>query len=265
MSDKIIILINIGSYLMQLRSSLAALLLLTVSFSTYAVDDKIKTAITNSLERLLAESIEITSISETPITNVYQVIIGPEYIYITGDGKYFLQGELIDVVNRTNITESARTDMRQQEIENIDQASLIAFDSPQQKNSIYVFTDIDCGYCRKLHNDIPALNQAGVSVKYLAYPRAGAGSNTWNEMAEVWCAKDKSKAITDAKQGDRSELGKGSSVEELQACNELVHDQYDLGKKMGVRGTPAIYLENGYPVKGYLPPDTLIELIMSEG
>lgn len=250
---------------MQARSSLISVLLLTFSFSVHAVDDKVKTAITNSIERLLAESVEITSISKTPVDNVYQVIVGPEYIYITGDGKYFFQGELIDVANRTNITESARTDMRHQEIEKINEAELISFDSPMQRNTIYVFTDIDCGYCRKLHNDIPSLNQAGVSVKYLAYPRAGEGSHTWNEMAEVWCAKDKSQAMTDAKRGDRSQLGKDSSVEQLQACNELVLEQYQLGKKMGVRGTPAIFLESGYPVKGYLPPDSLIEMIMAEG
>ena len=115
-----------------------------------------------------------------------------------------------------------------------------------------MFTDITCGYCIRLHRDVPELNRIGIEVRYLAFPRAGIGSGPFKDMESVWCANDKNKAMTSAKLGKKVKSAK---------CNNPVKKQYELGQLMGVIGTPAIYLENGREMPGYIPPQRLLQAI----
>lgn len=236
--------------------------ILLCPLTSQAVDDAIKETITNHIEALLP-NIEISSIKASPLPDIYQVASGNEYIYISADGQYLIQGDLIDLKNRWNVTEQERAKWRGQTINAINDEELIIFKAKEEKHSIYVFTDIDCGYCRKLHQDITELNNAGITVKYLAYPRSGEYTIAWREMSAVWCAKDKQKAITDAKEGRRDALATDASVDGLVGCNELVKKHFDMGNQIGVKGTPAIFLESGDQIKGYMPPASLLEKIAS--
>ncbi len=218
------------------------------SFGLHAADT-VRQDIEQGLAKLVPD-MQIDSIRPTPIEGLYQVVLGPDIIYMTRDGKYVLKGDLLDIAQRRNLTEDVRAETRVQLLESIKLEELIEFRADDVEDAIYVFTDIDCGYCRKLHQDVPELNARGVSVRYLAYPRAGVDSETAREMASVWCAEDKQEAMTRAKNRER--------VEAI-TCDNPVARQHALGKKIGVRGTPAIYLQNGKAIPGYMPPDRLIE------
>jgi len=221
---------------------------LFISFSALA-EDELDAELTLALSRLLPD-VEIDDVSPTPINGLYQVVIGSDVIYMTRDGNYVIKGEILDLEERRNLTEDVRAGSRVKIIGDIKKDDYIEFSSEKMQDAIYVFTDVDCGYCRKLHQDVAELNSLGVSVRYLAYPRAGVDSAAGQEMSNVWCAKDRQKALTAAKNRE--------SVE-AKTCDDPVAEQYALGQKLGVRGTPAIYLQNGRMLPGYMPPNEIIK------
>jgi thiol:disulfide interchange protein DsbC len=219
-----------------------------ISFSALA-KDTLEAEFTSALSKLLPD-VEIDNVSSTPIKGLYQVVIGTDVIYITRDGNYVIKGDILDLEERRNLTEDIRAGSRIDILDSIKEGDYIEFSSINMQDAIYVFTDVDCGYCRKLHLDVPKLNSLGVTVRYLAYPRAGVDSVVGQEMSNVWCAKDRQKALTAAK--NREPI-------EAKLCDDPVAEQYALGQKLGVRGTPAIYLQNGKILPGYMPPDEIIK------
>jgi thiol:disulfide interchange protein DsbC len=233
-----------------MKFSLILILGIFVS-SVYADQDSVSEELKASIYRFLPE-VEVDSIKQTPIDGLYQIVIGADIIYMTRDGNYVIKGEILDIKERRNLTEDVRAASRVKLLNEINKDEYIEFVAEDSKDAIYVFTDIDCGYCRKLHLDVPELNAKGISVRYLAYPRAGVESAVGQEMSYVWCADDRQKALTAAKNRE--------SVE-AKECDDPVAKQHELGKKMGVRGTPAIYFQNGRMLPGYMPPDELIKQI----
>ena len=173
-------------------------------------------------------------------------------VYMTKDGNYVLKGEILDINNRRNITEDVRAEKRVYLLNSISENEYIEFSSSSAENFIYVFTDTDCGYCRKLHRDVPELNSMGIAVRYLAYPRTGVDSIIGDEMRNVWCADDRQKALTAAK--NREQI-------ESKLCDAPIARHYSIGKELGVTGTPAIFLENGIKLPGYIPPDEIYRQI----
>mgnify|MGYP003308525136 CR=1 FL=1 len=226
--------------------------LILIFFATSAIaNDALKKEFQKSLSRLSSD-FEISDVKETPIKGIYQVTIGPDVIYMSRDGNYVLKGEILDIGNRRNLTEDFRAQKRINLLNTIADSEYIEFSSTKTKNHIYVFTDVDCGYCRKLHRDVPELNSMGIAVRYLAYPRAGVDSIIGEEMRNVWCAENRQKALTTSK--NRQPI-------EVKICDAPIARHHALGRELGVTGTPAIFLENGRKLPGYIPPDELYEQI----
>lgn len=224
---------------------------LVLTVFNIGAEEQVAERLTRTLQQVFPD-MEITSVTSTPIENIYEVMIGTDVIYMTGDARFVLKGDLIDMKERRNLSEDVRSRSRADSLKNIPESEYIEFASKDSKDIIYVFTDVDCSYCRKLHRDVPELNDNAITVRYLAYPRAGIGSSVHRLMEDVWCAEDRQQALTDAKAG---RLVKTSE------CKNPVENQYALGRKLGVRGTPAIFLENGRALSGYMPPDELLREI----
>ena len=223
-----------------------------IFFTTSSIaNDALKKEFQKSLSRLSSD-FEISDVKETPIKGIYQVTIGPDVIYMSRDGNYVLKGEILDIGNRRNLTEDFHAQKRINLLNTIADSEYIEFSSTKTKNHIYVFTDVDCGYCRKLHRDVPELNSMGIAVRYLAYPRAGVDSIIGEEMRNVWCAENRQKALTTSK--NRQPI-------EVKICDAPIARHHALGRELGVTGTPAIFLENGRKLPGYIPPDELYEQI----
>ena len=194
----------------------------------------------------------VTAINPTPVAGLYEVSLGPNVIYMSGDGKYVFHGDMMDIQARLNISEQVRSAARKKILDNLKRSDYIEFSPAHPVHVIYVFTDVECSYCRRLHRDVPVLNENGIGVRYLAYPRGGVGSRAFNTMQAVWCADDRRQALTDAKNGVQFAVKK---------CRNPVEDEYVLGQKFGVRGTPGIYTENGDELAGYVPPEELIKIL----
>lgn len=196
--------------------------------------------------------LKIDSVEPTPIANLYAVRLdGGPVVYATADGQHFVFGDLYSVGNMgfVNETEINRQRERRALLKRVSRSEMIVFPASGAKNSeIYVFTDVDCGYCQKLHREVPRLNDLGVEVRYLAYPRAGVGSPTYKKMVSAWCASDSNAAMTALKNGQQIPS---------KSCDNPVSKQYNLGSRIGVSGTPAIVTRSGRLVPGYMPADRL--------
>jgi len=196
----------------------------------------------------LLEGTQPDSVQPAPIAGLYEVMVGARVFYVTGDGRYLVQGAIIDVENKENLTEPRKDQARLKAVEAIGEDKMIIFGDKDAKHTITVFTDIDCGYCRKLHNEMAEYNKAGIRVRYLFYPRAGRDSPSFKKAVSVWCAEDRNAAMTKAKAGQ--ELPE-------KACDNPVEQHLATGESIGVTGTPALVLEDGELAPGYVPADRL--------
>jgi len=214
---------------------------------------EVPTAVTETVKRvqqLLRVKSDKASVTTSPITGLYEVVIGGEVIYITADGRHFVIGNIYESKSARNLTDAKRAELRIAALNELKEADMVVF-APEKETlyTINVFTDVDCPYCSKFHNQVPELNKAGIKVRYLAFPRAGVGSKTYKTMVSVWCAEDKQQALTDAKA--RREVKPAT-------CENPVAQQYELGQRIGITGTPAMVLSDGELVPGYVPAKKLI-------
>jgi thiol:disulfide interchange protein DsbC len=230
---------------MRLFLAVVSALLLGVSAMANADDDY--SAVEERI-RALAPTAESIAISETPIDGVLMVQIGGDVVYASADGKYLIQGRVIDMETREDLTESAKAGLRQELLAGVDTSRQIAFSPEEPAYELMVFTDIDCGYCRKLHAQMAEYNEQGISIRYMAFPRAGIGSRSYEKAVSVWCAEDQQEAMTQAKAG---------SDPDPQQCDNPIAEQYQLGKELGVTGTPALLTSSGKLIPGYVPPEQL--------
>ncbi|WP_372747239.1 DsbC family protein [Litorivivens sp.] len=233
-----------------LRAGILGAALLALSVQAATPTETIRQAFGKS-----RPDIQLESVKASDVQGLYEVRLkdGPT-VYATEDGKFFITGDLYQLApgGFVNIAEREREEFRKQRMARVSNDEMIVFPAEgKTKSAIYVFTDVDCGYCRKLHNEVPELNKLGVEVRYLAYPRdlpRGDQSRTTPKMVSAWCAKDRQDALT--------KLKNNQSIPTA-TCDNPVTDQYMLGGEMGVTGTPAIITTRGELVPGYMPAGDL--------
>ena len=197
----------------------------------------------------LVPGAKIDSIAEARMPNFYEVMMQGQIVYVSHDGKYLLQGSVYDIATKTDITEASRAVQRTAALKTLGKDKRITYAPASPKHTITVFTDIDCGYCRRMHQQMADYNKLGIAVDYLFFPRAGVGSESFDKAVSVWCAADRTKALTDAKAG---------SALDKKECANPIEEEYNLGNKIGVNGTPAVIAKDGTQLGGYLPPDQML-------
>ena len=193
---------------------------------------------------------QVDYVGAAPLPGFREVIAGGQLLYISDDGRYLMQGAVIDLQRQEDVMQNsaALAQYRTRLIATIPHGEKIVFAPPNAKYTVTVFTDIECGYCRKLHEEIAEINRQGIAVEYLAFPRMGLGSQDHKDMISVWCSPDRKRALTDAK------AGKPVAPRD---CKNPVTMEFDVGQRIGVSGTPAIYSAEGVQLGGYLPPAAL--------
>lgn len=221
---------------------LLSLLMTTIAGLAHADD----AAIQQSLKKL---GLQQTEIQPSSLPGMKTVLTESGVLYVTEDGKQFIQGPLYDVsggqpVNVTNKLLEKKVDALSKE--------MIVYKAPKEQHVITVFTDITCGYCRKLHSEMADYNALGITVRYLAFPREGMNGQVAKNMESVWCAADPKKAFTTAMNG-----GEISPID----CKIDLSQHYKLGILYGIQGTPAMLLENGMMIPGYQGPKEMKQLL----
>ncbi len=230
-----------------------------ISFSLVAGSPMLFAAETSEIKKInsalnkFSPGLSADAITESPVSGIYEVEVGSEIMYISGDGNFMFQGDLIDLNQMSNLTETRREKSRAKLIANIKEEEMIIFAPEKTKHTVTVFTDIDCGYCRKLHREMDDYNKLGIAVRYLAYPRSGVGTESYLKSVTVWCADDRKSAMTAAKSGKKLETNNCN--------NNPVEKHMKLGELIGVRGTPSMVLADGTFIPGYVPAERLYKVL----
>lgn len=207
-------------------------------------EDRVRQAIES-----INPDIQIDSIAPAPLEGFREVVVSGQALYVSDDGRYLLQGSLYDVEAKREVSRTAVAAVRRRLLAEVPRSEKIVFSPPQPRYTVTVFTDVECGYCRKLHQEIEEYNRRGIAIEYLAFPRMGPDTPDFALMESVWCAPDRRKALTDAK-NDRPVPAR--------RCANPVARHYALGQRVGLTGTPMIVTEDGLQMPGYLPPDALL-------
>ncbi|MGR9090532.1 MAG: DsbC family protein [Gammaproteobacteria bacterium] len=234
------------------RATLVLTAALFLGAAGASADTGLEQRLTAAVARVLPD-VAVTAINPGPIGGIYEVMLGPTVLYISGDGKFIFKGDVFDLQSLDNVTAKRRGAARMEAFAEIGADTMIEFaPAGDTKRTIYVYTDIDCGYCRKMHLEVGELNAAGIAVRYLAYPRSGIGGESYDKAVAVWCSKDRGEALTASKSGKTLKAA---------TCQNPVEAQYHLGEAMGVRGTPAVYSDTGESIGGYVPAKELIRML----
>ncbi|MEM7407851.1 MAG: DsbC family protein [Pseudomonadota bacterium] len=178
-------------------------------------------------------------------------------VYVTDDGRYLFGGPLYDLRKRKNLTASYQNEQRADALAAIPESEMIVFEPKgEARYTLTTFTDIDCGFCRKLHREMKQLNDLGIRVRYLLFPRAGLGSDSHRKAVAVYCSKDQQDAMTVAKAGDDP----GTAT-----CDNPVEAHLKLGRELGLRGTPFSVTASGEAINGYLSPRRMLQRLSASG
>jgi thiol:disulfide interchange protein DsbC len=234
------------------RFFMVAVIAAGVLGSPFSVAGDVEDSISERLSSAVP-GLKISSVRESEAKGLYEVKSNNgDIIYTTPDGQFLLTGDLLRVSSNgiANVTEEARAGERRKTMDSYGEKGVISYKASNEKAVVDVFTDIDCPYCRKLHDEVPQLNDYVITVNYYAYPRSGPGTPSFTKYMSVWCAEDQQSAMTSAKSG--------KTVEAV-TCDNPVREQFELGRRVGVTGTPAIVLEDGNIVRGYVPAKNLAE------
>ncbi len=209
-------------------------------------------AVIAAAERMLSPEAEITSVEEV-VPGIYEVISDWRIFYVTGDGKFLIDGSIWDVEARRSLTEDSQKELRRAALAAVGDDEMVVYHPRKRKYTVNVFTDVDCGYCRKFHAGMPEMQKFGIRVNYLLTPLRGG--NTRAKMVGVWCASNRNAAMDRAKQGKKIPL---------KQCDNPVDKHLRVARQAGMRGTPAIVFESGTLIAGYLPPDKLLKALQDD-
>jgi thiol:disulfide interchange protein DsbC len=234
----------------MLRSAFIAAVFLLFAAAPLHADEAVAAKLRAAVEGVFPGQAP-DSITPAPVAGLYQIAFGPRLFYISADGRHLISGDMFDLRNQVNLTEEWRGKARQGALEAVKGSMIVYPAKGKAKHTLTVFTDIDCTYCRKMHSGIKEMNDLGITVRYLAFPRAGIPSPSYDKAASVWCATDRNKAMDLAKNEDK--------VTRNVCANNPVAEHLALGQSFGVSATPTLVLEDGTIIPGYLPPQRLIQ------
>lgn len=209
----------------------------------------------NALHQLVPKA-SIDAVEKAPLPGFRQVLVDGQLIYVSDDGQYVMQGTLYDATSKRDLTGARLAIEQKVKVDAVPVSKRIVFAPEKPKYKVTVFTDLDCGYCRRLHSQIAEFNKRGIEVDYLFFPRTGLGSPSYDKAVSVWCAKDRKAAFTAAKAGKDPVPAK---------CPNPVADEYQLGVEVGVDGTPTILAADGTKIGGYMTPDQMLAKLQSLG
>lgn len=239
----------------------------TFSVSAFAADinaneKQVVTAAVKKISTSVDHELPISSITQSPIPGVLQVTSDLNIFYVSSDGNYAFFGDLIAVnkdKKQWSVTEQSMRKLRMQALANLNPKDMIIYPATAKKKlgTVTVFTDLDCAYCHKLHENIAEYTDLGIEIRYLSFPRAGLKSKSYDEAVKVWCAKDKAAAFTKAV--------KSKEYPEATCTDNPVAMEFELGQQMGVSGTPTMFLENGVKIGGLVDAKTLAKIIKEDG
>lgn len=198
----------------------------------------------------IAPKVKISAVEQAGLPGFYQVVADGRVIYVSTDGRYLIEGDVYDLKTGTSISEARTAMMVKAALDAVPASKRVIFAPADPKYRVVVFTDPDCPFCRKLHAHIQDFLKAGIAVEYLAFPRSGLYTPSYDKAVSVWCAKDPREALTRAMAGYDIPA---------RTCDNPVAEEYTLGARIDLPGTPTVFSPDGHILGGYMTPDELLK------
>lgn len=231
-------------------------LILAAVTSAAVADDKIPEGLAKTLQKSMP-GLSIDSLRATPIPGMFELVSGGEVAYVSADGNHMIQGTLYNVPKRKNLTENSLSIGRQAAMKTLDAGSLIVYPAKGEvKHTITVFTDPSCPYCLRLHEELPKLNEMGVTVKYALYARNGGSTLTARQLNDIVCASEQ-KAELDKYFASPQKAAKGDSCKKAEGLERIAA----IAQQVGMKGTPHIVTDTGFAISGFQPAAELVRTI----
>ncbi len=233
---------------LEIKTYLAQFMLLLIASLPLRAETEIPQAVVDQLQAMLPGN-SLSELRTTPIPGIYEARYGATILYLSADGRYLIDGEILDLRSKENLTDSRIAAARVEILNGLDESEMVVYAPEEARLILTIFTDIDCPYCVRLHEEREALLDAGIKLRYLLYPRAGFNSPSYDKAVTVWCSEDRAVAMTQAKAGE---------VLDSISCENPVMSQMRLASSFGLKGTPHIVVDNGEVISGYMPAANLI-------
>ncbi len=208
------------------------------------------------LSKVIPIELNIDSIKESQLPNFYEVILSDgSFFYVEKGGQYLVLGDIFKIKNEelVNLSREKNYSKAKDMLQKIDEKSLIKFSPKEIKYKVYVFTDVDCGFCRKFHNQISSYLDQGIQVNYLAFPRSGIDSDTYKKMSIAWCSLNRQEVLTGLK--------KDKDFEQIDCEDNPIKTHFELAKSIDIQGTPTIISQSGFTIPGYIEAKELLEYL----
>ncbi|MGB0721320.1 MAG: DsbC family protein [Gammaproteobacteria bacterium] len=234
---------------MNIKKLLAAPLALLMSTGVFAAD------VPEGLQSVLNQYFPpgaIDEVNTSVLPGFHEIVAGTKIYYISSDGKYVINGKIIDIARRADIAEERLNGLRKTALDKLSESEMISYGDAPADHTVTVFTDVDCGYCQKFHDELQSYLDAGLRVRYILYPRTPPGSASFRKAVGVWCADDRKEALS---------LAKSRQPIDQKSCANPVAANQDAGADFGITGTPTIVLPNGEVIPGYVPASRLAPIV----
>ncbi len=161
---------------------------------------------------------------------------------LSDDAQYITDGEISVIENGQFIGLDQEFEKRKNQsvFATLDESQLINYPATgAEKAVIYVANDVNCPYCRRLHQQLPMLNAKGVTVKTIGYP---IYEQSPEQMRGIWCqgSEDSRRSAFDKAmlQGEMTPASASCTV-------DYVTPNREKAAGLAVMATPAIYREDG--------------------
>ncbi len=240
----------------RLLCAVAAISLLFAATTSWAqmklpVSPQVKQQVISQLKKARPD-LDFSNVRPSPIPGLYQVALQGDTVFVSADGSFLIAGDMYQVMDghMVNLQERERQEAeaafapeRAKMLDAVAKEDMVIYPAiGETKHHVYVFTDIDCGFCRKLHRQLPEMQAQGIEVRYLAFPRAGISSASAQKLVTTWCGDNPQDLMTRFKKGEKVAIS---------PCKDNpIADQWMLGQQVGVRGTPAVILPHGTMIPG---------------
>lgn len=237
---------------------------IAIRFAAIAIGFAMTSPFAGELEALSAKitknmpGLKIDSLVESPVPGLYEMVSGGDVAYVTADGVHLIQGTMFNVPEKKNVSEATLAKLRVKEMASIDKKSLIVFPAKggKAKHTLTVFTDPSCPYCKRLHQEIPKLNEMGVTVQYALYARTGTGTLTSRQLSEIMCSSDKKLTMDHFFQSPMAQSN-GAKCQAAEGLDRIAR----VGPRVGLKGTPHLVGDNGYSNAGFMPAEELVRAL----
>jgi thiol:disulfide interchange protein DsbC len=230
--------------------------LLSFALLSCAGENNNFSVIEEKLSQIIPAELEIDSIQRSEVENFYEIELSDNsFFYVEENAQYLFLGDIYKLGENEliNISQQKKFSSSQEMLKKIHPESLISFTPELIKYKIYVFTDVDCGFCRKFHNQISAYLNEGIQINYLAFPRSGVESETYKKMTTAWCSDDRQKVLTGLKNDE--------VFDQIDCVDNPIKEHYQLAKSIDIQGTPTIISSTGLTIPGFIEAKEIVEYL----